>query len=333
MSLQLTVLGSGSFGTTIAHIYAKSGHSVTLWGRDPDVIGEIATAQTNQHYLPDCPLAQFRATTDLELALQACDIVLLALPTQALRVFLQTHKDLLKNTAIINLAKGIEIDSLKTPSQIVHEILGEGLPYGMLSGPTFARELWQEMPSGAVIATNDAKLARHFQAQLSTKRFRLYTSDDVIGVELGGACKNVMAIGVGIAEGLGFGLNTRAGLIPRCLHEMTELGIALGARARTFSGLSGLGDLILTCTGDLSRNRQVGLRLGRGETVHQVRQKGTHVAEGVTTAKSLYQLMNKHQIDMPNAEHVYRILYENMPVRDAVEKILKRSLKAEYLDE
>jgi glycerol-3-phosphate dehydrogenase (NAD(P)+) len=331
--IHITVFGSGSFGTAIAHVLSSHGLDVTLWGRDESVIREIQDKRTNQNFLADITLHPFAVTTNLKDAVSGKNFFIFAVPCQALRDFLTRLKPLLPPKAIlVNLAKGIEIATLKTPSEIFSEILGKAVKnsFATVSGPTFASEMVRHMPTGAVVASLSDKTARLVQSTLSTQRFRLYRLTDLAGVELGGALKNIMAIGVGIAEGLGFGYNTRAGLITRCLYEMTELGIALGAKARTFSGLSGIGDLILTCTGDLSRNRQMGLRLGRGEKLPDILKSLGHVVEGVPTAEAVYHLSLKLKIDMPNTTHVYKILHENFSPKEAVNSLLSRELKSEY---
>jgi glycerol-3-phosphate dehydrogenase (NAD(P)+) len=330
---KVVVLGCGSFGTAMAHVLSYNDIDLVLWGREQAAVDEINKKQTNSKYMPYAKkLNSLEATTDIDHALRNADMILFAIPCQALRGFLLQIKDKLPEKALlINLAKGIEIDSLDTASQIFATALGKKAleRYVILSGPTFSKELFLGYPTGATVAGTNLKNAQNVQKTLGTKYFRLYTAKDFVGVELGGALKNVMAIGVGIADGLGYGLNTRAGLITRCLHESIELGLAMGAKERTFSGLSGIGDLLLTCTGDLSRNRQVGLRLGQGESLEKITKSMNAVAEGIPTAKSVYALMQKHGIDMPNAEHTYRILYENMPAKKAVESLLKRELKRE----
>lgn len=331
-SEKIAVLGSGSFGTVMAHMLALKNLNVMLWGREKEVIAEINEKKTNKGYVEGV-LVPFAATADVGLALKNATAVLFALPCQALREFLHDTKSLLPaNAVLINLAKGIELKQLKLGYAVFTDVLGSAVKdrYAVISGPTFAQELYQNMPSGAAVASKSEKIAGHVQQLLSTRFFRLYTVSDLIGVEVGGALKNVMAICVGIADGLGYGLNTRAGLITRCLHEMTALGLALGARERTFSGLSGVGDLILTCTGDLSRNRQVGLRLGRGEKLKTILSSLGHIAEGVPTAKAVFELNKKYNVPMPNSEHVYKILYEDLNPKEAVQSILSRTLKAEF---
>jgi len=330
---KITVLGGGAFGTSMAHLLAKKGLAVSLWAREKDVVDEINQKKKNTRFLKGADLCSFSAFNDVAISIKDSSFLLFAIPCQFLGPFLKAHKDLLpKKAIIVNLAKGVEIDSLQTPSQIFSSVLGKNVlsRYASVSGPTFSKELYQEMPSGAAVASQSIDTAKKVQQTLSQKFFRLYTVDDLLGVELGGALKNVMALGVGIADGLGFGLNTRAGLVTRCLHEMTELGVAMGAKPRTFSGLSGVGDLILTCTGDLSRNRQVGLRIGKGEKIKDIIKSMDHVAEGVSTAKAAYQLKEKHRTEMPNAEHVYKILYENMSPQDALMSVLSRNLKEEF---
>jgi len=332
MSEKIAVLGAGSFGTAMAHLLAKKGSTVMLWGRDVSVIEEVSSLQTSQRYITG-QLEVFHITCDIDKALKDSTMVLFAVPCQALRGLLRNIKDKIPNDAlIINLAKGIEIDTNFLPSEIFCDIIGSDIDkrYAVLSGPTFSQELYEETPSGAVVASASLGVARTIQKALSQKFFRLYAAKDIVGVELGGALKNIMAIGVGIAEGLGYGSNTRAGLITRCLHEMAQLGIAKGANEKTFSGLSGVGDLILTCTGNLSRNRQVGLRIGKGEKLDAILNSLGHVAEGVPTTKSLHNLNKKYKVDMPNALHVYKMLYEDMAPRDAVMSLLSRELKTEF---
>lgn len=330
---KITVFGAGSFGTAMAHLLTNHGHDVLIWARNEDCVREINEEQKNSRYLPQATLAKIPATTEIKKATKGRNLFISAIPCQHIRKFLEDHKkDFPDNALFVNLAKGIEINTFQTPSEIFKDVLGEKRTsaFATISGPTFAHEVFLNMPTGAVVASSSLATAQLVQKTLSTPHFRLYHSTDLVGVELGGALKNVMAIGVGIVEGLGFGANARAGLITRCLNEMTELGMALGANARTFSGLSGLGDLILTCTGDLSRNRQVGLRLGRGETIATITKSLTHVVEGIPTAKSVYQIAQKRSIDMPNTKQVYRILYENIPPKQAVQELLARELKSEF---
>src|SRR3989338_3284111 len=296
-------MGAGSFGTTLAHLWKGEGHEVMLWGRGDN----------------------------LEKTLKDAHFIVFAIPCQMIRsVLKKINPHLLKKPILINTAKGIEQNTLKLGSQIfLDEIKDSEERFVALSGPTFALELAKGEPSGAVVASKNQSIATQVQQTLSLPFLRLYTSDDVVGVELGGALKNVMAIATGIAEGLGFGLNSRAGLITRCLHEMIKLGVNQGANPLTFSGLSGLGDLILTCTGDLSRNRKVGIELGRGISLDEIKKNLSGVVEGIATAESVHELARKQKVEMPNAEFVYRILYEGLSPRQALKEMLARELKNE----
>lgn len=331
-SIKIGILGAGSFGTALAHIYAQKGFEVTLWGRNEALVKTINKERINHIYLKEVSLAHFKATPVLSEVCQKKEVLIFAIPSQFIRSVLDQSKKYLEDgVCLVNTAKGIENKTLKLPHQIFQDVLGKKIlsTYCSISGPTFAQELILKHPSGASLSGFNEEMLEKVQHWLSTKYFRLYTHDDVIGVELGGALKNVMAIGVGIADGLGFGLNTRAGLMTRCLNEMIKLGVAMGANPLTFSGLSGLGDLILTCTGDLSRNRQVGLQLGKGKTLEEIIKGMNSVAEGIATAKSVYELSKKYRVEMPNAEYVYRILYENLPPKKALQEILSRELKEE----
>lgn len=330
---KIAVLGAGSFGTAMANLLAREGRDVLLWGRDESVVREINHRHSNKTFLKTKTRFCVFATTNLEAALAEADVVVFAVPCQSLRGFLKLCRPVLPPRALlVNLAKGVELKTFLRPSCIFADVLGAGIKnrYAILSGPTFALELCQAMPSAAVVAAQKQAVAKRLQVVLSTDWFRLYSSTDVTGVELGGALKNVMAIAVGIADGLGFGLNTRAGLITRCLAEMKRIGERLGADPATFSGLSGIGDLILTCTGELSRNRQVGVRLGRGETLSQIRKSTRHVAEGIPTAKAVHQMCRKLHLDAPNTEHVYKIIYRGLSPRKAVTQLMRRELKGEF---
>lgn len=330
---KIAVLGAGSFGTAMANLLAKEGRDVLLWGRDRSVVREINQRHSNRAFLKIKNQLCVLATSDLGEALAGADTIVFAVPCQSLRKFLLLCKPHLSQRALlVNLAKGVELRTFLRPSRIFEDVLGAGVKnrYAILSGPTFALELCQAMPTAAVVAAKKQDVAERLQMSLSTDWFRLYSSTDVIGVELGGALKNVMAIAVGIADGLGFGQNTRAGLITRCLAEMKRIGARLGADPATFSGLSGIGDLILTCTGELSRNRQVGVRLGRGESLSQIRATTRHVAEGIPTAKAVHQMCLKLHLDAPNTEHVYKIIYRGLSPRKAVAQLMRRQLKGEF---
>ena len=331
-SIQIGILGAGSFGTALAYVLTQKGHKVAIWAREQEIADCLNQKKQNPVYLKDIVLGPVEATTNLDEVCDKKDLLLFVIPSQFVRSVLNEIKNKIPPQSIlVNAAKGIEQKSLMTMSQIFRDTLGDQIDdrYVALSGPTFALELAKEYPTGAVAASKNKEAAHKAQQWISTNYFRLYTSEDVIGVELGGALKNVMAIGTSIGEGIGFGLNTRAGHITRCLHEMIKLGVAMGADPLTFSGLSGLGDLVLTCTGDLSRNRHVGLELGRGKTLEEITNKMKTVAEGVATAKSVHDLANKYQVEMVNSEYVYRILYEGLSPKQALKEILARELKAE----
>ena len=339
---RIAVLGSGSFGTAMANLWYDSGHSVVLWGRDAAAITEIQNQKTNSRYLPGETLSDFSSTTDLREAVATADCLVFAIPCQSLRSALNQVKPLLSETQIqqkifINLAKGLEVDTCLWPHQVFADVLGQNvLPrFFALSGPTFSQELLHRTPTAAVLAGQNVALLKELQGDLSLPWFRLYSSTDVLGVEIAGDTKNIFALAIGVLEGLNFGHNSRASFMTRCLFEMTQFGLALGAKATTFSGLSGLGDLILTCTGHLSRNRQVGVRLGKGETLSEILKSMTSVAEGVQTAKSIQQLVanqqNLQQLDLPNLSCTYRMLFEQLSPKQALQELLSRPLRSEEL--
>ncbi len=329
----IAVIGGGSWGTALAGRLAANGSDTLLWAYEPELVAEINTHRTNSLYLPGINLHPALACTgDLEKAVLGRSIVLLVTPVQVTRGILKQLAPYIAPDAIIaNASKGIELDTLRTVSQICVELLGDAAParYVALSGPTFAREVAQELPSLIVAASLNADAAGRVQAAFSCPCLRVYTNGDVIGVELGGAVKNVIAIAAGICDGLGFGHNARAALITRGLVEMNRLGQAMGAQSSTFSGLAGMGDLVLTCTGDLSRNRTVGFKLGQGMNLTEILAEMHMVAEGVKSAASVYQLSRKLGAEMPIVEKTYQILHESKPARQAVIELMARDLKAE----
>lgn len=330
---QIAVIGAGSWGTALANRLAANGHQVLLWAHEQELPLEINTAHTNSLFLPGIPLhPELVATSDLHEAIDGRGIILLVTPVQVMRgVLEQISSAIAGNTVIANASKGIELGTLQTVSQICGQLLPlettEG--YVVLSGPTFAREVAQELPSLIVAASRVEANARRVQAAFSNPRFRVYTNNDVIGVELGGAVKNVIAIAAGICDGLGFGHNARAALITRGLAEMNRLGGAMGAQPATFAGLAGMGDLVLTCTGDLSRNRTVGFKLGQGMQLAEILGEMRMVAEGVKTAESVHQLALRLKVEMPIVEKTYQILHEDMPAKKAVIELMGRDLKSE----
>jgi len=329
--MRITVFGAGSWGTTLAHLAADKGFETLLLAREADVAEDVNTRHENTLFLPGLPLSPvLRAVTDPAVALTGADIVLLAIPCQYLRKSLTYVADLLPDNGIFVCAsKGLELGTQKCMSEVVKEALPEKKPrYAILSGPSFAREVAQGKPTAVVLGCADAALGEELRAVLSTPAFRVYSSTDVIGVELGGAVKNVIAIAAGLCDGLGLGHNARAALITRGLAEMSRLGEAMGARASTFMGLSGLGDLALTCTGDLSRNRQVGLRLAAGESTPAIAASMCMVAEGIKTTEAMCELAGQLHVELPLAFAVRRILDGGAPL-DALRDLMSRALREE----
>ena len=329
-TMRLSVLGAGAWGTALAASWAPH-HAVTLWGRNAAELDTLRASRVNRRYLPDCPLPdalQFNA--DFNAVVDAAELIVIAVPTSGLRPTLAALAARPRLPPLVWVCKGFEHGSRKLPHQLIAELLPTHTQTGVLSGPSFAQEVAQGYPTALTLAANDSELAQHLAETLSAQRLRIYAHGDVIGVELGGALKNVMAIAAGICDGLKLGHNARAALITRGLAEMTRLGIELGGRFETFMGLSGLGDLILTTTGDLSRNRQVGLRLARGQTLDTILAELGHVAEGVTTAREVAILASELGVDMPISRAVCQMLFEGLPAAEAVDALLNRDIKAEF---
>lgn len=330
--MKIAALGAGSWGTTLADLLARKGLDVTLWAYEADLAARMAQSRVNDLYLPGFNLdSRLAVTSDLAAAVDGCEVLLLVPPSQVMRrVLQQALPHLAPGTLIISASKGIENETLLPMSEVLTQVLpATAGPSVFLSGPSFAREVAAGMPTAVVAAAADGAAARRAQSLFSTDYFRVYTNSDVIGVELGGALKNVIALAAGVADGLGFGYNTRAALITRGLAEMTRLGVALGAKPETFSGLAGMGDLVLTCTGELSRNRSVGMELGRGRKLQEILAGMQMVAEGVRTTLSAYQLAAKLGVEMPITEQTYRILYEDKDPRRAVNDLMLRDLRPE----
>lgn len=327
----IAVAGGGSWGTALAHMLASRGHSVQLIVRDAAVAESINTLHENRRYLAGYALhPKVRACTAMQ-RFATAQIVVLAVPCQHLRAYLKAVQlYLAPRTILVNAAKGLELGSNTTMEQVVISVLGQNQHvYAILSGPSFAAEVMQSQPTAVVLGCASESTGARLRELFSTAWFRCYSSTDVRGVELGGAMKNVMAIAAGVCDGMGFGHNTRAALITRGLAEMRRLGLAMGAEERTFMGLSGLGDLTLTCTGNLSRNRQVGLRLGQGEDLDTITQSLGMVAEGVKTAEALHQAAQTLGISAPVTEAVCGIVQGVLPVQQAVSLLMARSLKEE----
>ncbi len=331
--MKVGVVGAGSWGTALAHLLATKGNDVTLWHRDPTVAAAIERDHRNPKYLKDVPLPErLGGTALLDEAVEGKEMVVSVVPSHAVReVMARAAGSLGPDTLIVSASKGIENETLLTMNGVLKEVLPRALwpNLAFLGGPSFAREVANRLPTAVSIAAEDPAIAKRAQGAFSCAYMRAYTTSDVVGIELGGALKNVLAIGAGIAEGLGFGHNARAALITRGLAEMARLGIRLGANPLTFAGLGGLGDLILTCTGDLSRNRKVGLLLGKGRTLAQIREEMDQVAEGIKTAVSVEHLSRRLGIEMPLCHEVHAILYEGKDAKAAVIDLMNRDLKDE----
>ena len=325
------ILGAGSWGTALAILLARNGRAVRLWSPFADELKPLIAERENRRYLPGFRLPDvLRVDSDLESALSGAHDVLVAVPSHAFRETLKhlaAHRP--KHLRFAWATKGFEPDSGHLLHQVAAEIFGKDTPLAVLSGPTFAREVAAGMPTAVTVASHDARFAQDLAQALHTHSFRAYTANDVIGVEVGGAVKNIVAIGCGISDGLKFGANARAALITRGLAEITRLGLKLGAHAETFQGLAGLGDLVLTCTDDQSRNRRLGLALAAGQDLKTIETEIGQVVEGVAAALAAHKLAKRLGVDMPITEQVYRILHERLPPRAAVEALMARALKSE----
>lgn len=327
----IAVIGAGSWGTALAMQFARSGRRVRLWGRDESQLDTMTADRSNARYLPGVDFPEnLIVEPDLNACLAGVRDVLVSVPSHGLRDTLTQIAPLLENDARVCWAtKGFELSTGKLPHQVAMEILGESRPMAVLSGPTFATEVGQGLPTAMTIAANDPDFAGELATTLSGNNFRAYTSGDILGVEVGGAVKNVLAIGAGISDGLGFGANTRIALINRGLVEMTRLGVALGASPDTFMGLAGMGDLVLTCTDDQSRNRRMGLALAAGKTVEEAQEEIQQVVEGVLAARAVREVAQANDVVMPICDEIYRILYEGVSPREAVGALMGRALKPE----
>jgi glycerol-3-phosphate dehydrogenase (NAD(P)+) len=329
-----SVLGAGAWGTALAKHLSDKGENVTLYTRRPDLSEAVERTRENQRYLPGIQLSkELEVTSDLDRAVSLADLLVLAVPSHAVRGLLGSIRGILPaGVPIVSATKGIENDSLMLMEEVVADVLGPGARerFAVLSGPSFAREVALGLPTAIVVASASPTVAHDVQERFAGERMRVYTSDDTIGVELGGALKNVIAIAAGACEGLGYGHNSRAALITRGLAEIVRLALAKGGNALTLAGLAGLGDLVLTCTGELSRNRTVGFELGKGRTLPDVLSGLGHVAEGVRTAKSAYDLGKKCGVDMPITTQVYRVLYEGKSPSQAVSDLLARANRPEF---
>jgi len=338
MAEKIAVIGAGSWGTALTKPLGDLGQTVSLWAHRKEHVEELRRTRKNTTYLPDFRLPEtVTPVADLKEAVAGHTIIIMVVPSHVFREVFSGLEPYLENGAyVVSASKGIENDSLLTMTQVMEDVLASSasggernISTGVLSGPSFAKEVAAGVPTAVTVASRDKAAASHIQRALSTPLFRVYAATDVIGLELGGALKNIVAIGAGICDGLGYGTNTRAALITRGLAEITRLGLSMGADPLTFSGLGGLGDLVLTCTGELSRNRTVGFKLGQGKKLNTILSEMNMVAEGVKTTRSAWNLAKRVGVEMPILEQVYQVLYQDKPCRDAVMDLLGRSLKEE----
>ena len=330
---KIGVIGAGAWGTALSMLLADKGHDVTLWMYEKDLAEETARTRENRVYLPGFTLpASLKVTSSMETAATGKAVVLSVVPSHTARAVAGQFAPFLSRDAIImSASKGIEIETLMPLSEVFRDVLAKEFHNRLcfLSGPSFAKEVAQKMPTAVALASYDPSLGRKAQEVFSNTYFRVYTNPDVIGVELAGSLKNVVAIAAGVLEGMGYGYNTTAALLTRGLAEMARLGVAMGGNLQTFAGLAGMGDLVLTCTGGLSRNRTLGVRLGKGEKLGDIMSNVKTVAEGVKTAKAARDLAGKYKVDMPIVDEVYQILYENKDPKRAVKDLMARELKEE----
>jgi glycerol-3-phosphate dehydrogenase (NAD(P)+) len=326
----MTVIGAGSWGTALAIQLAREGHPTQLWGRDGAQLDAMRRARRNARYLPDAEFpAALQVADDLGQALETARDALIAVPSHAFRATLESIEPCLgPDTRIAWATKGFEIATGLLPHEVARRILG-ARPGAVLSGPTFAKEVGAGLPTAMTVASRDERFAKELALSLSGPTFRAYTQTDILGVEVGGAVKNVIAIGSGIADGMGFGANTRVALITRGLAEMMRLGVKLGAARETFMGLAGLGDLVLTCTDDQSRNRRFGMALGRGLALREAEVGIRQVIEGLPAARAVYQVAQRLAVEMPICQEVYRIVHEGKPIRAAVQALMGREVRSE----
>ncbi len=328
--MNVAVIGAGAWGTAFSMQLAGKGHTITLWAYEPELCRAMEETRENTIYLPGFRLPEAMSFTDnLARAAQSADTVVVATPSFALRPTLAKIAQGLKSKKVLVLTKGLEAHTLLSMSQVAREVLDPPLSLAVLSGPSFAQEVAKRVFTSVVVASADTGLSRYFQEMSHDERFRVYTSRDVVGVELGGALKNVMAIGAGIIEGLKLGHNTLAAYITRALAEMKRLGASLGARETTFMGLSGIGDLILTCTGPLSRNRMFGIELAKGKDPRDVIESQKAVVEGFYTIDAAYRFSKRLNIEMPITEELYRVVYEGKDIRASFEDICRRAIREE----
>ena len=330
-SKSFAVLGAGSYGTALAIVLAGNGHQVKMWARDAAQAERMQQERSNSRYLPEIPFPDsLEILNDIEAVMEQASVVLVAVPSHAFRAAVQSIKPFLKDTTpIIWASKGLDPDTGDLLGNVLVEELGDNQPHAMLSGPSFAKEMARGMPTAISLASNQRQLAEELALDFHNDRFRVYISSDVIGLQIGGAVKNVVAIGAGIADGLGFGSNARTALITRGLAEMKRLGVALGGKPETFNGMAGMGDLVLTCTDDQSRNRRFGLALGQGGDREGAESAIGQVVEGVRNAHEIHMLSERVGVEMPICEAIYKIIYEDADPKVAAHELLTRDLKSE----
>ena len=327
---QIGVIGAGSFGTALAVTLVNKGHQVKIWSRESEQLDLMKETRQNPQFLPGVTIPDaLEMAYTMEDAMKDADIVLFGVPAQAFRsVFTEALPHLEPETIVVNVAKGIEMGTLLRLSQVAKELKPD-VRYVTLSGPSHAEEVARNLPTTVAVAADDEALALEVQEAFITERFRVYTNHDVAGVELGGSLKNIIALGAGISDGMGFGDNAKAALMTRGITEMCRLGVTLGASLETFSGLTGIGDLIVTCTSMHSRNRRAGILIGQGKSVQQAQDEVGMVVEGIKTARAVHKLAEKHNVEMPISEQAYMVLFEGYPVKDCVTNLMSRETKNE----
>ena len=328
----VTVIGAGSYGTSLAILLARNGHETLLWGHNPDKMAILQNDRQNRQFLPEILFPeQLQIEADLATAVAAAPILLIVVPSHAFGSILKQIKPLLrKDSKIVWATKGLEVDTGRLLQDVAREVLGDKIPLAVISGPTFAKEVASGLPTAVTVASTDEQFLTELQNLFHcSKSFRVYSSKDFIGVQLGGAVKNVIAIGAGLSDGLGFGANARTALITRGLAEMMRLGEALGADPATFMGMAGLGDLVLTCTDNQSRNRRFGILLGQNKSIQEAQEIIAQVVEGCRNTKEVWSLAQKYHVDMPITEQIYKVLYEHKDPKQAAMSLLGRSQKEE----
>lgn len=326
--MNITVIGGGSWGTAIARLLANNNHTVKFYIRDKSIVDSITNSKKNIKYLPGIKLENIEATNDLVYSIKDSEVIVLAVPTNSIRLVLKDISKHINSQIIVNLAKGIEVDTLKLISEISKEILPNN-SYVCLSGPSHAEEVGKDIPTAVVASSEDVETAKLIQEIFSTDKFRVYTNNDLVGVEIGGALKNIIALAAGMCDGLGYGDNTKAALMTRAIYEMNKLSMAMGANPHTINGLSGIGDLIVTCTSEHSRNRRAGILIGQGKTQKEASEIVGQVVEGIKTTKSAFLLSKKLNVTMPITEKLYNVLYEDADPDKAVTDLMTRRHKEE----